>query len=176
MVQEPAEAAAETDTEADPERAALAATQQAFWKEFLDHHLHLDDRTQDVPKPARQGYLAFMLPAPQGSSWLTVYRDLNKGQVGVFLSASQNSPGESAMNAIIADWDVVGPDLNGTVRLTTDRYGRERIVDSKAVGDLKDPAIRKKAFDWLAERVNTFVSVLRPRVRDAVADEVSRRE
>ncbi|SHJ97186.1 hypothetical protein SAMN05444159_2051 [Bradyrhizobium lablabi] len=171
IVQEPSEAAAEADADADPDRAAQAATHQAFWKEFLDHHLHLDDRTQDIPKPARQGYLAFMLPAPQGSSWLAVYRDLHKGEVGVFLSASQNSPGESAMNAILADWNIIGPSLNGTARLTEDRYNRKRIIDSKTVGNLKDPAVRKEAFDWLAERVNTFVNVLRPRVRDAVADQ-----
>jgi hypothetical protein len=106
IVQEPSETEAAADADADPDRAAQAAAQQAFWKEFLDSHLHLDDRTQDIPKPARQGYLAFMLPAPQGSSWLTVYRDLHKGEVGIFLSASQNSPGESAMNAIVADWNV----------------------------------------------------------------------
>jgi hypothetical protein len=174
FVQEPAEAAAEADSEIDPDRAALAATQQAFWKEFLDQHLRLDDRTQDVPRPARQGYLSFMLPAPQGSSWLTAYRDLHRGEVGVFLSASQNSPGESAMNAIIADWAAVGPALNGTTRLIQDKYNRQQIRDSRTVGNLNDPAIRKQAFDWLAERVNTFVNVLRPRVRDAVADETAR--
>lgn len=171
IVQEPSETEAAADADADPDRAAQAAAQQAFWKEFLDSHLHLDDRTQDIPKPARQGYLAFMLPAPQGSSWLTVYRDLHKGEVGIFLSASQNSPGESAMNAIVADWDVIRPSLNDTARLTEDRYNRKRIIDSKAVGDLKDPAVRKEAFDWLAKRANTFVNVLRPLIRDAVADQ-----
>jgi hypothetical protein len=176
VVQEPAEAASELDAEADPERAALAATQQAFWQEFLDHHLALDDGTQDIPRPARQGYLAFMLPAPQGSSWLTVYRNIQKGEVGVFLSASQNSPGESAMNAVLAEWDVVAPALNGTVRLAKDPYGRQRIIDSKVVGDLKDPTIRMQAFDWLAKRVNTFVNILRPRIRDAIADAAERRD
>ncbi|MCS3731364.1 hypothetical protein [Bradyrhizobium betae] len=174
IVQDPNEVAAEEDAEVDPDRAALAATQQAFWKEFLDAHLQLDDRTQSVPKPARQGYLAFMLPAPQGSSWLTVYRDLHKGEVGVFLSASQNSPGEIAMNEIVANWDEIKPALNGTARLTNDKYNRTRIIDSKTVGNLNDAAIRKAAFDWLAERVNTFVNVLRPRIRDVVADEAGR--
>ncbi|MET4804411.1 hypothetical protein [Bradyrhizobium sp. LB11.1] len=171
VVQDLNEVAAEDDTEIDPDRAALVATQQAFWKEFLDSHLRLDDRTQVVPKPARQGYLAFMLPAPQGSSWLTVYRDFHKGEVGVFLSASQNSPGEIAMNEIIANWDEVKPALNGAARLIDDKYNRKRIIDSKTVGNLNDTTIRKAAFDWLAERVNTFVNVLRPRIRDVVADE-----
>ncbi|MEH2488620.1 hypothetical protein [Bradyrhizobium sp. AZCC 2230] len=174
IVQDPDDAVADEDAEVDPDRAALAATQQAFWKEFLDSHLHLDDRTQSIPKAARQGYLAFMLPAPQGSSWLTVYRDLHKGEVGVFLSASRNSPGEMAMNEIVANWDEIKPALNGTARLTEDRYNRKRIIDSKSVGNLRDAAVRKEAFDWLAERVNTFVNVLRSRIRDVVADEGGR--
>jgi hypothetical protein len=55
-----------------------------------------------------------------------------------------------------------------------DRYNRQRIIDSRTVGNLNDPSVRTRAFDWLAERVNTFINVLRPRVRDAVADDVGR--
>lgn len=174
IVQEPAEAAAELDTVSDPERAALGAKQQAFWKEFIDNYIQLDDRTQEIPKPPRQGYLSFMMPAPQGSSWLTVYRDLHKGEVGLFLSASRNSPGESAREAILENWDTVRPALNGTVRSEKDKYGRYGIADSRLVGDLNNPGIRTDAFKWLAERVNTFVNVLRPLIRDAVADESTR--
>ncbi|WP_426029492.1 hypothetical protein [Caulobacter sp. DWP3-1-3b2] len=169
LVQEAAEA--ESDVGSDPDRAALATLQQAFWKEFLDHHLKLDDRSQDTPKPARQGYLAFMMPAPQGSSWLTVYRDLHKGEVGVFLSASQNSPGEEAMNALLEDWEDVRTALGGTSRLTVDKYSRRRIIDSEVFGDLNDPNVRAIAFAWLANRVNDFVNVLRPRIRDAAPEE-----
>jgi hypothetical protein len=44
------------------------------------------------------------------------------------------------------------------------------------VGSLEQPEVRKKAFSWLAERVNTFVNVLRPRMRSAAADYQSRGE
>ena len=75
------------------------------------------------------------------------------------------------MNATIADWDDVGAALSGTAHLTRDRYGRQRIVDGKLFGDLGQPQVRASAFVWLAERVNTFVNVLRPRIRDAVVDD-----
>lgn len=169
-IQEPADAADEESVEADPDRSALGDSQQVFWKEFLDNYLRLDDRSQTVPKPARRGYLVFVLPAPQRSSWITAYRDLHKGKVGVFLSAHQNSPGEAAVEAILADWDDIGPALDGTAHVARDRYGRDYITDSKSFGSLDDPIIRKEAFGWLAERVNTFINVLRPRVRDAAAD------
>ena len=170
VINEPSEITSPADSDADPERTALGTTQHAFWKEFLDRYLRLDDASQSVPKPARLGYLSLMLPAPQGSSWITVYRDLAKGEVGVFLSASQNSPGETAMNAIIADWALVQPSLAGTAHLTGDKYGRQRIKDSKVFGDLTDNQVRASAFPWLAERVNAFVNVLKPRVRDALAE------
>jgi hypothetical protein len=44
------------------------------------------------------------------------------------------------------------------------------------VGSLEEPEVRKMAFSWLAERVNTFVRVLRPRMRSAAADYQSRAE
>ena len=49
-------------------------------------------------------------------------------------------------------------------------------MDSLQVESLQQPEVRKKAFFWLAERVNTFVNVLRPRVRSAAADYHSRSE
>lgn len=160
--------------EADPERTTLQDEQQAFWAEFLKG-VKLDDPEQMVPKPARQGYVALTLPAPRGSSWLTIYRDRRREELGVFLSSSRNSPGEYAMRVIADDWENVRKELNGTARLT-EFEGRPRIVDSRSVGPLDRPDLRKQGFAWLTERVNSFVNVLRPRVRAAVSDYLSSSE
>jgi len=48
--------------------------------------------------------------------------------------------------------------------------GRSLVRDSQTFGVLDQPEVRTKAFAWLLERVNTFVSVMRPRVRSAAAD------
>lgn len=162
--------------EVDPDRSALADEQQQFWTEFLAN-FKLDDPEQPMPKPARQGYLGFMLPAPGGSSWLTVYRDLHRGEVGVFLSSHRNTAGEYAMETIAGQWDEIKIQLGGSARLVpSDKLGRPRIVDLRKVGPLNQPEVRKLAFAWLAERVNTFVDVLRPRVRSAAADYEPSRE
>jgi hypothetical protein len=160
--------------EIDPDRRALADEQQHFWQEFMQG-LRLADPEQPIPKPARQGYLAFSLPAPGGSSWLTAYRDLHRNEVGVFLSSTRNTAGEYAMQTIAQNWSMIKEQLGGTSRLS-EKDGRPRIVDSRVVGSLINPDIRKEAFAWLAERVNVFVSVLRPLVRSAVADYASRGE
>ncbi|MDR6412254.1 UNVERIFIED_ORG: hypothetical protein ABIC62_005670 [Burkholderia sp. 1595] len=166
-VQDPESAADEVEVDAD--QIALAEAQRKFWKEFLDTLNKLDDSEQQIPKPARQGYLAFMLPAPGGSSWLTVYRDMHRNEVGVFLSSHRNSAGEQAMRAIVDEWGAVKDQLGGSAKLI-EKNKRPRIIDARTFGPLEQPEARKEAFAWLAERVNTFVNVLRPRVRSAVAD------
>ncbi len=164
-----------TESEVDPERSALSDSQQRFWMEFIAN-LKLDDPEQPKPRPARQGYITLSLPAPNGSSWLTVYRDMRQNEVGVFLSSSRNSAGEYAMQAIVDDWDTVKGELGGTAKLTENKEGRPRIVDALNVVSLDRPEVRERAFAWLAERVNTFVNVMRPRVRSAVTDYSSRAE
>jgi hypothetical protein len=163
-----------TASEIPLEGSASAEAFQSFWKEFLGH-LKLDDPEQQIPGPARQGYLAFMLPAQGGSSWLTVYRNMNRGEVGVFLSSSRNSAGEYAMQVIVDEWGTLKDQLAGTAEVIGED-GRPRIIDKRTFGRLDQSEVRKKAFAWLAERVNTFVNVMRPHVRSAAADFQSRGE
>jgi hypothetical protein len=154
--------------EARADRNASGVEAQRFWSEFLDD-LKLDDPEQQIPRPARLGYLAFMLPAPSGSSWLTVYRNVKRGEVGVYLSSHGDTPGDYARQAIVDDWDALKDQLGGTAKVTEEN-GRFVILDCRIFGPLDQPEVRAKAFTWLAERVNTFVNVLRPRVRSAAAD------
>lgn len=162
------ETAAAVEGEIDPETAALGNARQAFWTEFLKR-LRLDDPEQQVGRAPRQGYITFTLPAPGGVSWLTVYRNMAKNEVGLFLSSHRDTPGEHARRVIGEDWATVGPLLGGTAAMT-EKDGVPLIGDSLRPGNLDDPIVRARAFDWLTERTNTFINVLRPRVRSAVAD------
>jgi hypothetical protein len=104
--------------EIDPERTKLAEQSKQFWTEFVDHYLKLDDPEQPEPRPARLGYISLSLPAP--TSWLTVYRTLHPGKVGIFLSCWRNTPGAHAMQAIVDEWKAGGAvkdELGGTVTL-----------------------------------------------------------
>jgi hypothetical protein len=84
------------------------------------------------------------------------------------------------MQAIVDEWGqggAVRDELAGIVRLYKVAGGsRDSIIDSLQVGSLDQPEQRKNAFVWLAERVNTFVNVLRPRMRSLAADYQSRVE
>jgi hypothetical protein len=164
--------------EIDPDRAVLAEQSQRFWTEFIDDYLKLDDPEQPKPRPARLGYISLSLPAP--TSWLTAYRGFRPDRVGVFLSCWRNTPGAYAMQAIMDEWKAGGAvkdELGGTARLDkTARGSGDTVIDSLQVESLERPELRQKAFSWLGERVNTFVRVLRPRMRSLAADYQSRGE
>ncbi|MGE0257836.1 MAG: hypothetical protein AB7H71_18470 [Alphaproteobacteria bacterium] len=164
--------------EVDPERAALGEQSKRFWTEFIDYYLKLDDPEQPKPRPARQGYISLSLPAR--TSWLTVYRILHPGEVGIFMSCWRNTPGDYARQAIVDEFKAGGAlkdELGGTARpFRVAGDSRDSIIDSLQVGSLEQPELRKKAFCWLAERANTFVRVLRPRMRSAAADYQSKGE
>jgi hypothetical protein len=157
------------DKTIDPDRVALANEQQQFWSGFLQN-LKLDDPEQRVPKPARQGYLNFMMPSPGGTSWLNVYRNQRLNELGVELSSTRNSAGEYAMRAIADDWVAVKNELGGTASITGGDSNRPMISDRRIFEDLENFEVRTKAYEWLAERVNLFVNTLRPRIRSAAAD------
>lgn len=152
----------------DLEREATGLERLQFWTEFLAH-FRIDDPEQPVPKASRMGYISVMLPAPNGSSWLTVYREKPKNTLGVFLSSSRNSAGEHAMEAIVDAWDEIKGELGGTARII-DRSGRQTIIDSCVFEDLVTVEGKAEAFRWLSERVNSFINVMRPRVRSASQD------
>ena len=158
--------------EVDPDRSALADEQQLFWTEFLPY-LKLDDPEQPKPRASRQGYITLSLPAP--TSWLSVYRDWHRGELGVFLTSWRNTAGEYAIEVVVKDWDTVKEQLGGTARLV-DKDGRPRIVDSLRVGPLTQSDMRERGCSWLAERVNTFVSVVRPRIRSAAVGHETKSE
>ena len=136
-----------------------------FWGDFLAA-LNLDDPDQPVPRAPRQGYIAFTLP---GSTWLLVYRDLKKEEVGLYLSSTRETIGLRAVQRAIEDWPPLRVQLGGGKNLYNDP-ARSRVGDWLTVGSLGIPENRGRAIAWLALRTNDFVNVLRPLVRAAVAD------
>jgi hypothetical protein len=74
------------------------------------------------------------------------------------------------MQAITGDWEAVKAELSDTAQLREDKFGRPRIVDARRFGSLDDPQVRAQAFSWLRISLNTFVNVIRPRVRSEVAN------
>ena len=161
-----ADSDSEVASESDPARSET----QQFWSEFLAI-LKLDDPEQPIPRPARVGYLNFMLPATNGSSWIGVFRNWDRGEVGLHLGSHRNSSGDYARQAVVEDWDAIRGQIGGDAEIVQDSVGRDSVREARVFGNLGKHQVRKEAFVWLAERVNSFVNILRPRVRAAVADQ-----
>lgn len=165
-----AEAASEADAPDPTLVDEMTADRIQFWTDMLAR-LSLDDPDQPVPKASRQGYLSFMLPAPSGSCWLTVFRNIRDGRVGLFLSYTRNTVGERAVRRLIQeDWTGIEDELGGTCKLVRDKLDRDLITDEATFSSLSEQAARADAILWLRGRTNDFVNALRPRVRAAVAD------
>jgi len=70
----------------------------------------------------------------------------------------------------------VKKELGETARLYTGRMYKvagdspDSIIAKLQVGSLEQREAREKGVSWLAKRVNTFVNVLRPRMRSLAAD------
>lgn len=148
--------------------SALAQERQAFWTEFLQG-LELDDPEQPVSRAPRQGYITFSLPAPQYSAWITVWRDIAAGQVGLTLGWTRGQPGEAAGEALVEDCEEVLAALGGDVEVV-DLKGRRTFVETLDVASFDDPATREAAFAWLRARLNAWVNAFRPRIRSLVTD------
>ena len=146
-----------------------------FWGEFLGE-LKLDDPEQRKANATNQGAIYFPLPAPAGTAWLTVFRNVSRWEVGLFLSYTRGSDGERIVDRIIEDWEIVRAELNGSVEIEIDTgqkslgTPRRLILDKVQTGPWTDPMEKLRAFEWLRRRTNEFLNVLRPRVRAAAAD------
>jgi len=159
----------DNDQSAYPETQAVGEHRQAFWRSFLQR-LDLDDPEQTLPRASKQGFLHFTLPATGGSAWITVYRDVTKSEVGLFLSFTRGSIGQRATTKIAeeAEQEILA-DLGGEAFMR-DWNDTRTFTDKKHFGPLSDPAVQERALLWLAARTNDFVNVLRPAMRSAILD------
>ncbi|MEC7765111.1 MAG: hypothetical protein VX874_24610 [Pseudomonadota bacterium] len=159
----------QAEDQIDPDTLALGDDRAQFWREFLAV-LDLDDPDQPIPRAPRQGFIAFVLPAPGATAWINVYRNITKGNVGLSLAYTRDTTGSQAVEALMREvGDDFIPDLGGTAaRSNTKAFGPP--VDERHFGDLSDAVTRAEALEWLADRTNTFINVLRPAIRSAVAD------
>lgn len=153
-----------------PEPDPTATERTRFWQDFLAD-LELDDSEQALPRPSKLGYLAFMLPAPGGSSWITVYRDMMRDRVGLFLSCSRDSVGHAALKRLAEELDDLRKELGEGIHIRNDGP-RPLIEESRQFAPLGAEAQRTQAIVWLRERTNAFVNAFRPRVR-SIADDIA---
>ena len=158
---------AAAEAAADEDRDPLSRV--SFWSDFV-RGLKLDDPEQTMPRAGRQGYVTLSLPVAGGHCWLVSYRSEPNWEVGVYLSFTRESPGATIVSRLIEDWEAIAEELGGGAHVEVDRNGRSLISDSHRTGPWTVPAEREQALQWLRDRTNDFVNVLRPRIKSIAAD------
>lgn len=139
----------------------------AFLKELVAGTLNLDP-DQPSPKPSPRGYLSLYMPAPANSCWISV--SVTSARVGLWLTSNVGTPGEAAIRAAVQDWSAIHAQLGTGVKLRELKPGRYVIEEFLPGDPYATPAARQVAIGWLRSRMREFVAVLRPRIRDALAD------
>jgi hypothetical protein len=159
------EAGHDSQASVDPE----LVERLSFLKELLSG-LTLSDPEQPRPNPTPKGYLFLYMPAPSSSCWINVA--VRRDEVGLWIAANKGSLGDKALARLAEDWPDIGPLLGGNAELRTWHNDRSRywIAEFLEARPFVGGEERHRAASWLQDRINTWVSVLRPRVRAAVSD------
>jgi hypothetical protein len=144
------------------------------WTAMLDR-LVLDDQAQERPKPTKHSTVYFYLPAPRGGSiakdnWINVYLYRSQSIAGLFVTGTTASFGGEIMAGLDAQFDEINAELGGQVTRSEPKPGKINIGERIPIGDLSSPEELARVTAWLAERVNAYVSVFRPRIEKVARD------
>lgn len=158
------DAAGEDDPAETPVDAELTKTRelfQSFWGEFLGI-LKLDYAGQEVSAPARTTNQFFYLP--RGSKgWVSAYVAQSLGFCGVYITFERGPLAEQIYASFLVDRDTIEKDI-GSPLIWENVYGKCSVAIRRPYSGRILVDHRKEAQEWLADYVNRFVTVFRPRV------------
>jgi hypothetical protein len=128
------------------------------------------DPEQPALRPTPRGYLFAYMPAPKSTCWINV--SVRPDQVGLWLVSNRQTVGDQALQRVALDWEEIRSLLGGQPELRDWRGDPDRkwIAEEVAAAPFGSTQQRQEAIDWLRERLNSWVSIFRPRIRSAVAD------
>lgn len=157
----------------DPDEAAASVNEDSYRRDFLLEvvtGLELGDPDQPRPRVTPKGWLFLYMPVPASSAWISVLLKQGGQVVGVRLTSNVNTIGEAAIRRLVQDWDEIKLQLGGVPILEEMSPGRFRVEELLRLnpGPIEDT--RRHAVEWLKERLRAYVSIFRPRMRDAVEE------
>jgi len=131
-----------------------------YWIRFIES-LVLDDPEQPMAKPTALGNIFFPLPPSGSIAWVTTFFSKQEREVGCFLRLRNEPAGRELYQALAEEKDRIEVDLPFPVLWDVNR--RMVIRCRKVTGEW--PPVNDKEVDaYLAETINGFVNVFRPRL------------
>jgi hypothetical protein len=157
---------AESDVDAAPSDPNLE--RRLSFLHDLVAEFRFSDPDQPPPKPTPKGYLFLPMPAPSGSCWINI--SVKPEQVGIWLVGNKNTVGDRAIRRISEPWEQLKEDLGDSPELRIYDPDRAWIIETMNLAVFENAIDRERALKWLREKMDRWVSVLRPRIRTAVAE------
>ena len=151
----------------DPDEPEVLTEEETSRRQFMLEVVSgfsLDDPDQPPPRVTPKGWLFLYMPAPASSCWVGVLYKRSGQEVGVRLTSNIGTVGEAAIRIAAQDWDEVREQLGGAPEreeMTPERFRVQEFMRVASNG-------REQAILWTRERLRSFVSVFRPRIRAAV--------
>jgi len=157
----------DAEVEVDPELAKTREKFQAFWQEFLSE-LRLDDASQPIGKASRSQNQYFYLP-PESKGWISAFVAQSSHLFGVYLTFERGSRADRMYQGLINDRAAIEHELAVPVEWEANNGKYFIIARHPCSGSILGDH-RAAARVWLADRVNRFVTVFRPRVEALLRD------
>lgn len=160
------EAAAQAEEQVSEEVLRGRERFRAFWEEFL-RKLVLETKDQPISAPAVNTNQYFVMP--KGSNaWISAYLMQSGHRAGVYLTFSKGPIGDRMYAALSQDKDAIQRELGIPVEWESD--GKKHWISAPEVG-YKGQLIEGHGAEvqaMMADRVNRFIKVFRPRLQKLV--------
>lgn len=160
------EAAAKAEEEVSEEVQRGRERFRKFWEEFLSE-LVLETKEQPISAPATSTNQYFTMP--KGSNaWVSAYLMQSGERAGVYLTFSKGPIGNRMYEALEQDKEAIEKEIG--IPIEWDSDGHKHWISAPEVGysgqliEDNGPAVRA----MMADRVNRFVKVFRPRLQKLV--------
>lgn len=156
------------DFEATALESALADKDQErnfysrFWKELVAE-LNFDDPGQPIPKPGTAQNL-YVYPGKSKKAWISAYFAKSQKRVGVYFRVQNDPDGKSIFEALSAFKSEMQEEFGKDAIWNWDENG---FVSTRfPCEDVFDDSLREEIKDFFKTWLNTFVNVLRPRIKN----------
>lgn len=141
---------------------------QDFWTELLDG-LSLDDPQQPMANATRKGNIFFSMPPNGGQVWLSAFFVQSKGTVGVYLRFASGDLGKRLFESLKEGKEAIEEEIALPMNWRAEPLANKLLsissYQSYGKGEAKNPENRKEILEFLADAINRYVNVFRPRLK-----------
>jgi hypothetical protein len=137
-----------------------------FWKELIGE-FSFDDPGQPLPNPG-YGQNLYVYPGKTRKAWISAYFMKSQKRVGVYFNCQNDSEGQRIYDVLSLDKDRIKEELGEEVIYRWDEGNSVSLW--LYCEDVFEPKNRHIIKDFFKEWLNSFINVIRPRIKEIEKD------